>query len=83
MNEITITLKLPDKLATEAEARGLLKAERIELLLREELRRQRVGRFFKAADKLANLGAALTEAEVETEIKAARKDRRRLHASGG
>jgi hypothetical protein len=83
MSEITITLKLPDKLATEAEAQGLLKAKSIESLVREELRRQRVGRFFKATDKLVKSSPALTEADVETEIQEARKVRRRLHASGG
>ena len=83
MSKITITLSLPDKLATEAEAKGLLRAETIELLLREELRRRRISGLFKAADKLANLRAiTLTDLEVEAEIQAARKSRGLRHASG-
>ena len=83
MSKITITLNLPDKLANEAEAKGLLKAESMEALLREELRRRRIGGLFKATDKLANLsGITFTDIEVEAEIRAARKARRLRHASG-
>ena len=83
MSKITITLSLPDKLANEAEAKGLLRAENMELLLREELRRRRISGLFKAADKLANLSAiTLTDLEVEAEIQAARKSRGLRNASG-
>lgn len=68
-----LKLILPDSLAREAEARGLLSSEAIEALLREEIRRRRVNQLFEAADRLANLDMApLTEAEVEAEIEAAR-----------
>jgi len=71
-----IKLTLPDGLAREAEASGLLTAEALEGLLREELRRRRVDQLFEAADRLAQIKApALTEAEVEAEIQAARRSR--------
>lgn len=83
MSKKTITLSLPDKLANEAEAKGLLKAESMEALLREELRRRRIGSLFKAADKLANSNAVtLTDVEMQAEIQAARKARNLRRASG-
>ncbi len=71
-----IVLILPDNLAQEAEANGLLKPEFIESLLRAEIRRRRVNKLFAAADRLAALDLpALTEAEVEAEITTARQSR--------
>jgi hypothetical protein len=76
MSQRTITLVLPETLADEAEASGLLKPQAIEALLREELRRRRIARLFQAADQLAILAMPpLTGAEVEAEIQAARKAR--------
>ena len=78
-----LTLVLPDSLAREAESSGLLTAEAIESLLRYELRRRRVDGLFEAADRLAALSLPpLTESEVETEVRAARKARRKSDASG-
>lgn len=79
MSEIILTL--PDNLAQEAEANGLLKPESIAALLRAEIRRRRVNRLFAAADRLADLAPALTEAEIEAEITAARQARRSSDAS--
>ena len=63
---VQLDLKLPDSLAREAQAAGLLTPQAIEQLLREEIRRRRVGQLFDAADRLAALDAPpLTEAEVE------------------
>jgi hypothetical protein len=77
-----LKINLPDGLAREAEANGLLTPEAIEFLLREELKRRRVSSLFTAADRLANLETpALTEAEVEAEILAARQSRRTPDAS--
>ena len=73
--ELKVTL--PDSLAREAEASGLLTPQAIEALLREEIRRRRVNQLFSAADRLANLDVPpLTESEVEAEIEAARRSRR-------
>ncbi len=74
MSEVILTL--PDNLAEEAEANGLLKPEFIASLLRAEIRRRRVNKLFAAADQLADLDQPLTEAEVEAEIAAARMARR-------
>lgn len=72
-----LKLTLPDNLAREAEASGLLTPEAIETLLREEIRRRRVDQLFSVADRLANLDVpTLTQSEVEAEIEAARHSRR-------
>jgi hypothetical protein len=76
-----VVLNLPDKLAQEAEANGLLKPESIAALLRAEIRRRRVNKLFAAADRLADSDQPLTEAEVEAEIVAARDARRPTDAS--
>lgn len=77
-----LKLTLPDSLAREAEASGLLTPEAIEALLREEIRRRRVSQLFESADRLAKLDMPpLTEAEVEAEIEAARHLRRTSDAS--
>lgn len=70
-----IVLNLPEKLVREAEANGLLRPEFIASLLRAEIRRRRVNKLFAAADRLADLDVPVTEAEVEAEIKAARRER--------
>lgn len=75
-------VNLPDELAREAEANGLLTPESIESLLRAELKRRRSNGLFASADRLANLDTPpLTEAEVEAEILAARQARRAPDAS--
>jgi hypothetical protein len=79
---VQLDLKLPDSLAREAQAAGLLTPQAIEQLLREEIRR-RVNQLFEAADRLAALDAPpLTEAEVEAEIQAVREARRSYSATG-
>jgi len=81
MTQVELKLALPDSLAREAEAAGLLTAEAIERLLREEVRRRRVDQLLAAADRLAALDLPpLTETEVEAEIEAARADRHASHA---
>jgi hypothetical protein len=81
MSSLEVKLDLPDGLAREAEANGLLTPEAIESLLRAEIRRRRVNKLFDAADRLAALDAPLTEAEVEAEIAAVRQARRSSDAS--
>jgi hypothetical protein len=72
-----LKINLPDALAREAEANGLLTPESIEFLLREELKRRRISGLFAAAERLASLDTPpLTESEVEAEIIAARQSRR-------
>ncbi|HYU35689.1 MAG TPA: hypothetical protein VEW48_26330 [Thermoanaerobaculia bacterium] len=80
--QLDIQVRLPGSVAREAEARGLLKPESLEALLREELRRGRIDRLFEAADRLGSVPLPpLTEAEVEAEIQAARSQRV-SHAGG-
>lgn len=74
MSEILLTL--PDNLAREAEANGLLKPEFIASLLRAEIRRRRVNKLFVAADRLADLDEPITDEEIEAEIAASRRERR-------
>ncbi len=74
MSEVVVIL--PDNLAQEAEASGLLKPELIASLLRDEIRRRRINKLFAAADRLADLDEPLTNDEVEAEIAAVRKSRR-------
>ncbi len=80
--QLELTLTLPDTLAREAEARGLLTAEALAALIRAEVQRRRVEQLFAAADQLAALPTPpLTEAEVEAEIQAVRSERRAARAN--
>ena len=73
----TLKLTLPDRLAREAESAGLLKPAVIECLIRAEIRRRRVKQMFVAADRLAAVNLPpLSEAEIETEVRAVRAKRR-------
>ena len=81
--QLQIKLKLPESVAREAEARGLLEPESLESLLREELRRRRIDRLFEAADRLGAVPLpSLTDAEVEAELQAVRSRRHASHAGG-
>jgi hypothetical protein len=73
---INLTLQMPDTLAREAQASGLLPP-------RAELRRRRVNQLFAAADRLADVDLPpLTEADVEAEIQAVRAARRNTPVRG-
>jgi hypothetical protein len=75
--QLEIHLALPDGLAREAEAEGLLTLQPIERLLREEVRRRRVDERFETADRLQTLDILpLSEAELDAEIQTARAERR-------
>jgi len=79
-----LKLVLPEKLAREVEANGLLTAQALEALLWAEVRRRRINKLFEVADRLAGLDMLpLTEAEVEAEIAAARRERSVADARGG
>ncbi len=74
MATVNFNLSLPEKLRQEAEKAGLLTPKSLEKLLREELRRRRMEGLFAAADKLSGLDTPpLTDAEIEAEIRAARR----------
>lgn len=84
MAQVEFKLLIPDNLAREAEANGLLTPEAIGALLRNELhRRKSITRLFDAGDRLAALDLPpLTDAELEAEIQAVRDARRTPDASG-
>jgi uncharacterized protein YdbL (DUF1318 family) len=73
----TVTVRLPDDLAREARAAGLLRDEAIETLLREAMRQHQVDELFTTMGKLASLKPQLTEDEIDAEIAAARAERAR------
>lgn len=73
----TVTVRLPDELAREAQAAGLLRDEAIETLLREAMRQRQVNELFTTMGKLASLKPQLTEDEIDAEIAAARAERAR------
>lgn len=73
----TVTVRLPDDLAREAKAAGLLQDEAIETLLREAMRQRQVDELFSTMGKLASVKPQLTEAEIDAEIAAARAERAR------
>jgi hypothetical protein len=71
-------LVLPDQLAREAEANGLLTRDAIEAMLREELRRRRTNRLFDVMEQVSNVVMPpLTESEIEAEIQAVRRSKAR------
>ena len=66
-----LTVNLPDTLADEAKAAGLLTAEAIERLLREAVRRKAVNELFDAADRLAAANIPpMTMEEIQAEVDA-------------
>jgi hypothetical protein len=78
---LDLHLTLPEALAAEAREQGLLEPPAIEAMLREELRRRRVEKFFKVADQLAADGTPpMTQEEIQGEIDAVRAERRRRNA---
>ena len=72
-----ITVRLPDDLARQAQSAGLLRDEAIAALLREAMQKREIGTLFDTMGKLAALEPALTEAEIDAEIAAARAERAR------
>jgi len=73
----TVQITLPDQLAEEAARAGLLASERIEALLREQLRAERIGRLGVARDRLAaDPLPPMTADEIQAEIDAYRAERR-------
>ncbi len=75
MTELTVTL--PDELASQIRAAGLLDDAALERVFREALRKQAVGELFAALDEIETAKLPpMTEAEVQAEIDATRAERR-------
>lgn len=73
----TVQLTLPDGLAQEAQAAGLLTPQALEAMVRETLRKQRIDELFDAMERMHAVDAApMTEEEIQAEIDAVRAERR-------
>jgi Xaa-Pro aminopeptidase len=72
-----LTVKVPDELASQMQAAGLLDEAVLEKVFRDALRKKAVGELFVALDEIQSLKLPpLTEAEIQAEIDAARAARR-------
>ena len=78
MTTLELKLSLPDQLAKEARAAGLLTPEEIERLVREALRARRAEHLDKIREQLASDPLPpMTAEEIQAEIDAYRADVRR------
>jgi len=80
MTTLELKLTLPNDLAQEAQAAGLLSPEAVEAMVREAMKKRRIDRLFETMKKLSDLTPPITEAEIAAEIQAARIERRKLNA---
>ncbi len=73
-----IQIELPDATAQAALAAGLLTPQALERLLSSALRKQQAADYLlSVADEVAAVGIApMSEEEINTEVKAAREERR-------
>ena len=77
----TVEISLPDSLAKEAKAAGLLAPEAIERMVREAVRRRALEELKQAMDRMAAVeGPVMTPQEIQEEIRAARAERRAREA---
>lgn len=73
----TVQITLPDQLAAEAQRAGLLTPARIERLLREQLKTQRVDELFEAMTQADTVQApVMTPEQIAEEIRLMRAERR-------
>jgi len=75
---VELTANLPDTLANEAKAAGLLAPQAIEKLLREAIeRRKQLDSFFATVERLRAAGIPpMSEEEIQAEVDAVRAERR-------
>ena len=74
MTTIELKLSLPDRLAEEVRAAGLLTPETVEALLKLALRAKRAEEFLRAADAFATVNLPLMSMqEIQAEVDAVRK----------
>ena len=73
----TLEINLPDNLANEAKAAGLLTSEVIEQLIAQALRRKSFERLLAVAERVEAAGVQpMTSEEINAEIKTYRAERR-------
>ncbi len=80
MTELELKLSLPDELADQARAAGLLTSEAIERLMREAIRKAAAQRLVEIGGQLRASEPGITEAELEAELKAVRAELRAARA---
>lgn len=81
MTTLELKLTLPQQLAKQAKAAGLLKSEAIASMLREQLRRHAGKELQVMMDKLADANyPPMSEDEIQAEVNAVRKARRARRA---
>jgi hypothetical protein len=81
MKELELKLSLPDRIASQAKAAGLLTSEAIERLVRQAIRKAAAERLIEYGKHLREPGGPeITEAELESELKAVRAELREAGA---
>jgi len=81
MTELELKLSLPDQIANQAKAAGLLTSESIERLVREAIRKAAAQRLIDYGRRLREPGGIeITGAELESELKAVRAELREARA---
>ena len=81
MTELELKLSLPDQLAKQAKAAGLLTSESIERLVRDAIRKAAAQRLIELGKCLREPGTSeITGAELEAELKAVRAELREAGA---
>ena len=81
MTELELKLSLPDQLANQAKAAGLLTSESIERLVRDAIRKAAAQRLIEVGKRLREPGTPeINEAELEAELKAVRAELREARA---
>ena len=82
MTELELKLSLPDQIANQAKAAGLLTSEAIERLVRQAIRKAAAERLAAYGKRLREPGGPeFTETELESELKAVRAELREARAS--
>jgi hypothetical protein len=81
MTSIVLTLDLPDKLAREAEAAGLLSPRAVAQLLRDGVRRKAAARLLAGAARATAAGSKpMSMAEIQREVASVRASGKRAAA---
>ena len=81
MTELELQLSLPDQLANQAKSAGLLTSEAIERLEREAIRKSSALSLIEIGNRLRESGTPeVSEAELESELKAVRAELREVGA---
>jgi post-segregation antitoxin (ccd killing protein) len=82
MTTLELTLQLPDELVQRAQSAGLLTSEAIERLVRDAIRKEAARQLIEIGKELRTAPPAISEEELEAELKAVRADLREARARG-